>query len=63
MVEDKESGAAYRADHLLEDHIEVLLKDKEITEEKKTEYTKDLNRKCYDNQDCTPTRPSLTYRR
>ncbi|XP_077977998.1 glycine--tRNA ligase-like [Glandiceps talaboti] len=40
MVKDQKTGECFRADHLLEAHMEKLLKDKKVTEEKKAEYEK-----------------------
>ncbi|XP_067021061.1 glycine--tRNA ligase-like [Acropora muricata] len=38
MVKDVKTGDCYRADHLLEGHLEKLLADKKLDEEKRNEY-------------------------
>lgn len=38
MVKDVKTGDCYRADHLLEGHLEKLLADKKLEEEKRQEY-------------------------
>lgn len=38
MVKDVKTGDCYRADHLLEGHLEKLLADKKLEEEKRKEY-------------------------
>lgn len=38
MVKDVKTGDCYRADHLLEGHLEKLLADKKLAEEKRQEY-------------------------
>lgn len=38
MVKDVKTGDCYRADHLLEGHLEKLLADKKLDEEKRKEY-------------------------
>jgi len=43
MVRDVETGDCYRADHLLEGHLEKLLLSKKVKEEKKNEYKKVLS--------------------
>jgi len=42
MVRDVKSGDCYRADHLLENHLEKLMASKNCTVEKKEEYTRVL---------------------
>ncbi|EFA82757.1 glycyl-tRNA synthetase [Heterostelium album PN500] len=38
MVKDEVTGMCYRADHILEAHVEKLLEGKDVNEEKKAEY-------------------------
>eukprot|EP01127_Copromyxa_protea_P002079 TRINITY_DN11966_c0_g1_i1.p1 TRINITY_DN11966_c0_g1~~TRINITY_DN11966_c0_g1_i1.p1 ORF type:complete len:657 (-),score=189.85 TRINITY_DN11966_c0_g1_i1:50-1996(-) len=44
MVKDLKSGDAYRADHLLEEHIEELLKNPKLTAEEKNKLQTDVAR-------------------
>lgn len=37
MVKDVKTGECFRADHLIEGHLEKLLKAKDITPDKKSE--------------------------
>ncbi|EDO45824.1 predicted protein [Nematostella vectensis] len=44
MVKDVKTGDCYRADHLLEGHLEKLMADKKLPEDKRNEYQSVLNK-------------------
>jgi len=52
MVKDVKNGQCYRADHLLEQHLDKLLEQKDLTEQKREEYkTVQAQADAYSKQD------------